>query len=235
MIELLKRREDMDSQGKENSPVVMSGFPRTEDQASQLDGVDGIKAVYVDQHAQYLFENVAPGSHTLVASCDCYNSQTKTTSVSAGQTKTVNFNLKEAGQWIHPTTHNDPDSDWKNEQYAYDSSITTSADSNKNWFGAKWTGYLELSAGTIKCNRIKFTAYEGYNIVDKVKIDVYYNGGWHNIYNAGFVQNNMPPIYINPNDKTQIFTITKARISFYVHGGIGNYAELFDFQFYKFN
>ncbi|RKY00862.1 MAG: hypothetical protein DRP55_05145, partial [Spirochaetes bacterium] len=197
--------------------------------------LDGIKTVSVDQHAQYLFENVASGSHTLVASCDCYNSQTKTTSVSAGQTKTVDFNLEEAGQWIHPTTHNDPDSDWKNEQYAYDSSITTSADSNKNWFGAKWTGYLELSAGTIKCNRIKFTAYEGYNIVDKVKIDVYYNGGWHNIYNAGFVQSNMPPIYINPNDRTQIFTITKARISFYVHSGAGNYAELFDFQFYKFN
>lgn len=51
MLELAKRREDMDNDGKVNDPIVISGFPRSESQANQLRGIDGIKAVYLDMSA----------------------------------------------------------------------------------------------------------------------------------------------------------------------------------------
>jgi adenylate kinase family enzyme len=51
MLELAKRRDEMDKLDKQNDPIVLSGFPRSTNQAEQLDGIDGIKAVYLDMSA----------------------------------------------------------------------------------------------------------------------------------------------------------------------------------------
>jgi len=93
--------------------------------------------------------------------------------------------LDPGGEWTPPDGFTDPEGAWSNEANAYDDDDSTYAQS---WVHASNTSewlYLTLSTSLL-CNKVRFNcnrfAEPGIEDSD-VQIDVYYEGGWHTVYN----------------------------------------------------
>ena len=82
--------------------------------------------------------------------------------------------------WVSPTNFNDPDNKWNSETLAYDDNISTGADS-PNITARTWSSYVEFNIASISCDKIRYYAFYNANI-NQISVDVYYSGGWHNIY-----------------------------------------------------
>ena len=198
--------------------------------------LDGGPNQDVDHHAQHLFSGVSPGTHTVTATCIYHDSDSKSVSVIEGQTADVTFYLNPVGEWVHPDGHSDPNNGWKNEYYAYDYDLYSFAESNPRYVATEaWTEDLILTHQTINCNQIKYNALYDVTHIRYVKIDVYYSGSWHNIFNGLFPGGTTTRIVkINPSNPEQTYPISEARIAFKIKGCVtGTTAELYDFQFYK--
>ncbi len=77
--------------------------------------------------------------------------------------------------WMSPAGHTDVEDKWKNESRAYDASETSYAEdwSNRSGYG----GWLELDlAEPVYTDRVRVSADFGFGIVDKVDLDVKYDG-----------------------------------------------------------
>ena len=119
--------------------------------------------------------------------------------------------------WVLPTSHNDPNSDWGQEVYAYDNNTNTGA--LNSFLTGTWCYYLELLHASIPCSKIRYYVGEGFhedgNLID---VDIYYSGAWHDVYQGTFTVG----AYIEKS-LGGTYNITKMRIRFYnaVSGTVG--------------
>ena len=125
--------------------------------------------------------------------------------------------------WVSPTGFNDPDSAWNNEAQAYDGNVETAAGS-PNGSARTWGSYLELSIDSISCDSIRFYAYYSAADINAVSIDVYYSGGWHNIYEGVYVSQTWEEKAIGSTQD-----VTAARVRFYAKKAATAY--LYEFEF----
>lgn len=120
----------------------------------------------------------------------------------------VQFNIVEAvSGWRTPTGYNDPSTKWSDEANAIDDQIGSAA-SSYGGFGY----YLEVSHSSILCDKIRVYASHwvspSYHNPD-VAIDVYYSGGWHNIWDGIIASRTWVEKSIGSSED-----VTKARMKF---------------------
>ena len=108
-------------------------------------------------------------------------------------------------KWTWPTGYSDPSSEWVNPERAYDNDESTFA----SWTGDITLGsqipYIELTIDATSWNGFAFYASNGN--FDKIAINAYYGGEWHEVYNRMYPANQWVPRLL---DAAQ--TITKVRI-----------------------
>jgi len=125
-----------------------------------------------------------------------------------------------------PTGHVDPAAKWTTEANAYDEDVTTKATCGGIGIGA-WGGWLELTVTAGVVIGLGFFA-GGDAEITKVDID-YYEGGWVDLFEGDFVQDQW-----NFKSIAGSHTITAARIRFWnSSGAAAKNAELFEFDFVK--
>ena len=103
------------------------------------------------------------------------------------------------------------------ETYAYDCDTDTKTTCRVDESGGVWTPFIVLTLDDpINCEKIRFWAwydeeYPLYPHCDAIDIDVYYNSGWHHVYQGSFADREWVE---KPCEHSGI---TKARVSFHVN------------------
>ena len=90
--------------------------------------------------------------------------------------------------YISPTGYNDPSSQWTWESRAYDgSTVYPNTAYGEEWLsGGEWGSYIELTHAEMRCTKVKFYAQNWSGDLSLIDIDVYYSGGWHDVYQGAF-------------------------------------------------
>lgn len=127
-----------------------------------------------------------------------------------------------ADDWQSPTGFVDPGSEWDDEAQAYDEDTGTRA-SRLSVPASGWTDFIELTRASLSCDKVRFWAhyYDGY--IDTVDIDLYYSGGWHDLYEGAYTHDNWTEKAIG---STQ--TVTAMRLRFY-----NDYSSAQNCRFYE--
>ena len=110
------------------------------------------------------------------------------------------------------------------------SSTSTSAESKKLGIvnGWQYSTSLYLTRPSTECSKIRFKALYSSTHIDSVIVKVYYNGGYHQVYNGAF-----------SNDYNEVslggtYSVTKASLMFHYKGcSSGTTCEVYDFQFWE--
>lgn len=156
------------------------------------------------------------------------------------------------GSWKSPIDHNDPESDWENEDKSYDDDTSTCAISKQCSMFPKWvwTEPLELifhngpDENCPKVGKIRFKAWYDQSWCDKVDIDAYryneYSNKWEWVYlYHGKYYDHEDDWNVIHHQHTYSLKINKIRIKFYVketwNGGQGISADLYELDYWKIN
>jgi len=122
-----------------------------------------------------------------------------------------------------PTGHYDSANVWNNETNAYDDNMGsyTYTTPPAAW---TWSEFLELTHSRISCSKVRYYVFASAFSVT-IDVDVYYEGGWHDVYQGGvsrevWYENNIP-------EGTKL--VSKARVRFQVPGAPN--AGLYEFDF----
>lgn len=127
--------------------------------------------------------------------------------------------------WVSPTGHNDPDTEWINEEQGYnDDTGDYASDSIGN---DRWGSYLELTIASISCDKVRFWAWYSAPVINTIDLDVYYDGDWHDVYQGSYANEEWVEKSIPAGTKS----VTKARVRFYNEYGISISCRLYDFDF----
>lgn len=126
--------------------------------------------------------------------------------------------------WVSPTSHIDPDNEWYMEFWAYDGRLSTRA--HTIWGDADWSSYLILLINEQYINKVKFYAEDARGWTDKIDIDVWYEGDWHDAYEGVFAYLEWVEKSIPAGTKL----VSKARVRF--HRGDPAYVP--DIYLYEF-
>jgi len=106
--------------------------------------------------------------------------------------------------WVNPTSHDDPDNNWSYETDAYDDNTGTYAYAQDKYTGS----YLILIRAAIDCDKVRMWPHTNGHDSTAWVIDVYYDGGWHNVYSGTLVRNQWHELSIPAGTKS----VTQARI-----------------------
>ena len=134
--------------------------------------------------------------------------------------------------WISPDGHYDYSGDWRDEEYAYDGDTNSKARSYQhyNQLYWDWTGFLELTLNhPIKADKIRFWAWYDYDRCNKIDIDLYYDGEWHDLISGPYNDRYWEEVDFG----SPISGVTKARVRFQVRTFFWEFvvADLHEFQF----
>ena len=142
-----------------------------------------------------------------------------------------------ADDWVSPTGHSDPDSEWNSEALAYDENTGTATSLDYN----EIDHYLELTRSAIYCDKVRIYSACKYILdlgwhemdtvygVSNVSIDVYYSSAWHNIKDGTVFGNQWVEVSIGSTE-----AVTKARIKSNCYCSLGAYDPeylLYEFEF----
>ena len=117
------------------------------------------------------------------------------------------------GAWVSPTSHSDADSDWINEENAYDRVDETFATTTLS--PLETSGFLELIlVSTIISNKLKFYLAGSYEGVE-LDVDAKVNGTWINVYQGGYVSD----VWIEKNFSEG--SVDRVRFRFKDNAGVG--------------
>jgi len=132
-----------------------------------------------------------------------------------------------ANEYISPTGYVDSTGSWVNGQYAYDGNVHSGAVTHAPPYG--WTNYLELTINAIYCSKIEFAGvYDGVNGINKVDIDLYYDGAWHDLYEGSFLTSTLIEKSIGSTEY-----VTAMRIRYYNNGSNPMGAAVWEAYFYE--
>ena len=132
---------------------------------------------------------------------------------------------------ITPTGFEDPGSGWSNEANAYDNNNTTSATASvpANSWQAEGDALILTHSEITECDSILWYLYSPHigADIDLMKIDVYYDSDWHNIYDGVIVKGTSQTTYFVPAN------VTKVRFRFHNnHGADAQNAAVSEVDFY---
>lgn len=126
--------------------------------------------------------------------------------------------------YADPTAFNDPDNGWTDEALAYDNSEATSAVTYPG--AATWSKFLEFSRAAVGCIGIRFKCYAtGADVVTDVDVDVYYDSGWHHVYEGAYTEDTWTTKYLSEGAKSA----TKIRIRLKVDAAVAARLREIDF------
>jgi len=206
-----------------NVTVIISGG----DDIETKTGTSGVFPTnYPSNTDLYYSIDLTPGTYTVKFERNNYYTYTTQVTIVAGEVTNIDVYLYRI--WVTPTGHNYP-SDWHDEKDAHDDKLNTAAYTkiffNPFW---QWTEPLELElSSSFTCDRIRFYAKQIPNRIEKVKIEIYYEGSWHAIYTGEYPDKEW---VIKDFDTER--TISKARISFRVRWYVvPTFADLHEFDF----
>lgn len=124
---------------------------------------------------------------------------------------------KPTGAWISPTGHTGSAA-WTYPERAYDGNEASTA-RKYAWTAYSWTGLLTLTHAGVTCNAVRFpnefvrTYDMGPWEPAKIKVEVYYLGGWHTIWDQISWG---PPEWLVASFGQQ--TVTSVRLNYYNTG-----------------
>ncbi|HNT60358.1 MAG TPA: NosD domain-containing protein, partial [Candidatus Bilamarchaeaceae archaeon] len=131
--------------------------------------------------------------------------------------------------WVSPTGYDDPAGRWEQEEYAFDDSLITSAQSYhvSGDPNGVWSSYLYLNRSpAVISSRVRFNAKSV--DIDRASIDIYNGTAWINVFNSSFAGQTWVSAYFNQTN------VSQARIQFRVDSNSkGLYWRLYEFDFYK--
>ena len=130
--------------------------------------------------------------------------------------------------WRVPTSYTANTNQWHNPANCYDGNLAT-----YGWdylYPLPFAGYyIEFNISEIQCNKIRFNAGNDNGYADKIDIDVYYNGSWHNVFYRGAFSTH---VWVEVS-LGGTYQVTKARVRFFTsqifYRGQG---WLYEFNFY---
>jgi len=124
----------------------------------------------------------------------------------------------------HPTSSNDPDTDWTDDDNIWDNDTGTKA--TCGFGGAGWKGYIEAIRAATVSSGLRFIANDENNFVDKVDIDAEYDGDWHVVANeVTFNQG----VWVSKTFSDGLHSVTKYRLRF--HATAADNAYLHEVEF----
>ena len=119
--------------------------------------------------------------------------------------------------WVSPTGFVD-NSDWRNEARAYDGNTGTRAEEYVR-------GFLDLTRAAIDCSKIRIYCQTYLSLDAVVDIDVYYEGGWHDVF-EGVISRN---VWVEKSIPAGTKSVSKAR----VRSASGTEMDLWEFEFWE--
>ena len=135
--------------------------------------------------------------------------------------------------WVTPTSHYDPNTQWTDENKAYDDDIDTETESYHaiNDPDGVWSFFIYLNHSVLICDKVRFYARGPTGDpaqVDQVDVDVCRGGVWVDVYQGTFT------------DKTWVEksfvqgSVNQSRIRFRINAANGGlYYQLYEFDFNK--
>jgi len=139
---------------------------------------------------------------------------------------TIEPTWEDLSGWVTPTGHNDPDTDWNDEEEAYDDDEGTTADSNLIAPG-NWSGFLEVTHAGIVCDKVRIMVWRaGQHADSSIDMDVEYDGNWHFLYLGSISHQTWLELDIAAGTQT----VTGIRCRQYNSGSIN-----YNFHFYEFD
>ena len=85
--------------------------------------------------------------------------------------------------WVSPTGHAGTAPAWAAPQQAYDENEATAASWGWGTPACNYSGPIVLTHDALQCTKIRFLANPAQS--DTVKVELYYDGAWHEIYSGG--------------------------------------------------
>ena len=146
-------------------------------------------------------------------------------SCEAPRTQRFNFITTPAGDWVSPTSHIDPDDKWHREEEAYDGDISTSAWTEVSTPG--WSSYLELLVNPTYIDKVRFYTKEAYGILNTIDLDVFYGGGWVDLYEGVFNFDE----WVEKDILAPARLVSKARVRFFFPAGRYAWGYVNEFMF----
>ncbi len=129
--------------------------------------------------------------------------------------------------WVTPTGFNDPSGTWSDETKAYDDDIVTFAEGVNASHG--WSDFLELLVPNMSCSSLRYYLPAwGIGDASEIDLDVYYGGGWHDIYQGALAYNNA--WNVKALGITKI--VSKMRFRYYNGSGMAGTPNAYEFDFY---
>jgi len=129
--------------------------------------------------------------------------------------------------WVSPTGHEDPDSGWNYEEYAYDDELGTDA-ATSDVDPETWSTFLELTHTTLDCSRLRFYILYENPWMDEIDLDVFYSGDWHHVYQGSYEYD----VWVEKS-LGGAFSVTKARVRFYNRSVVvSTHIHLCEFDFF---
>lgn len=147
--------------------------------------------------------------------------------VSCGFPRTQRYDLRAtpAATWVSPTSFIDADGEWTNEEKAYDDDVATPAQDMLD--GSSWSSYLQLLVNAASIDKVKFYAFFSAISIDKIDVDVYYEGAWHDLYEGAFADKE----WVEKDVVAGASLISKARIRLYNSSSYPSNCSLYEFKF----
>jgi hypothetical protein len=209
--------------GGVNVTVIIDG----EDDIETKTGTTGIFPINYPSNTDSNYSiDLIPGTYTVKFEMKDYYSYTTQVTIVVGEVTNIDVYLYPI--WITPTGHNNP-ADWYDEEDAHDDKLNTAAFTkiffNPFW---QWTEPLELELpSSLTCDRIRFYAKQIPNRIDRVKIEIYYENSWQDIYTGEYPDKE----WVIKDFDTEL-DISKARISFRLRWYVvPSFADLHEFDF----
>jgi len=131
--------------------------------------------------------------------------------------------ISDNSSWVSPTSH--VANGWGTPALAWDNNLGTWADLPVG--GSLWTAYLELYIASVSCDSIRLYWARDNADIDDLEIDVYYSGGWVNIYTGGTPASGAA----YPIGSTE--DVTAARVRFWNSGVPVHTPDIIDLYFWQ--
>lgn len=131
-----------------------------------------------------------------------------------------------SADWVSPTGASG--AGWVSPTLTYDGTTTTYA--YEDIPGGTWGNFLELTTSLISCSKLRFYAGGEDVNINKIDLDAYYNGTWHDVCEGGFTHGTWTEKALDAT-----CGVYKARVKFYnaTSPPSDKDAYLYEFDFYQ--
>lgn len=121
----------------------------------------------------------------------------------------------------------DIDGDYRAPVYDNDTSTATS----HNVSATSWSPYLTITRPATTCSKVRFYATYNATTINKITLEVYYNGAWNEITTSGGEA--FADMAWVEKSITGVQSVTQARVKFYNTSAGSNDAFLYEFDFFN--